>query len=177
MRKALDAIEAAPGGKRSRSRITHAYLVNVKDRPRFQKFGVTADFQMTTSRTYERELSRLLGRTRASSILPTRELLSANAVTTLSSDWDADTLSPFKSLHSALTRGRDSVRSVRDAIRMKTLDAAYALNHEAVTGSIERGKWADFIVVDANLLKIRRRQISNVRVLQTFVNGKRVYRN
>jgi predicted amidohydrolase YtcJ len=60
-------------------------------------------------------------------------------------------------------------------LRAATIDAAYELHEERVTGSLERGKLADLIVLDRNPLTIPAEEIAHIKVLQTVVGGRIVY--
>jgi predicted amidohydrolase YtcJ len=60
-------------------------------------------------------------------------------------------------------------------LRAITLNAAYTLRQEALTGSLEVGKLADMIVLDRNFFTIPAEDIANIKVLQTIVGGKIVY--
>jgi predicted amidohydrolase YtcJ len=62
-----------------------------------------------------------------------------------------------------------------EAFRAFTLDAAYAQHQEKTIGSLEPGKWADFIVVDRDLFKSPPADIWKIRVLETWLAGERVY--
>ena len=61
------------------------------------------------------------------------------------------------------------------ALRAATIDAAWTLRQEALTGSLEVGKLADLLVLDRNVLTIAEDDIARVQVLQTVVGGKVVY--
>jgi predicted amidohydrolase YtcJ len=55
------------------------------------------------------------------------------------------------------------------------MNSAYELHQDRRTGSLERGKLADLIVLDRNVLRIPKTQIMNTKVLLTMVGGKTVY--
>ena len=180
-RSALDAVEAVevvdPDAAEHRHRTTHTYLVDPADVPRFAELGVIADFQMATesiSTDYADYLSEFIG-DRAHDLIPTRTLLDAGADVSLSSDWDADELSPVGTIDRALTRPTEAVPDLETAIRLVTVDAAYALGQDDRTGTIEVGKQADFVILDQNLFDIEPEQISDTKVLLTAVGGRTVY--
>jgi len=66
---------------------------------------------------------------------------------------------------------------VKEAIRAFTINGAYALHGERDFGSLEKGKLADLIVIDQNLLQIPADRITDTKVLLTMVGGKTVYRD
>jgi len=65
--------------------------------------------------------------------------------------------------------------TVTQALRCFTLDAAWAAHQEKVIGTLEAGKWADFIVVDQDLFTVAPAVIGKTQVLQTWVAGQRVF--
>jgi predicted amidohydrolase YtcJ len=65
--------------------------------------------------------------------------------------------------------------TLTEALRCFTLDAAYAAHQEKVIGSLEPGKWADFVVTEQDLFAVPAEQIGKIEVLQTWVAGKRVF--
>jgi len=72
--------------------------------------------------------------------------------------------------------GGEDLRMTRiEAFRAFTLDAAWAAHQEKTLGTLEPGKWADFILVDHDLFKDPPQTIWKTRVLQTWVGGRRVY--
>ncbi|OED39654.1 hypothetical protein AB833_14765 [Chromatiales bacterium (ex Bugula neritina AB1)] len=180
-REALDSIENINGSadaiRARRHRTTHTYLVHPDDIPRFRSLGVIADFQVGADSTdidYHHYLAEFIG-DRAYDLLPVNTLLEGGASVTLSSDWDADPLSPLGIIENALTRASHNIDSLETAIRLVTLDAAFALGHDNTTGSLEAGKFADFVVLDRNIFDVEHHEISEAKVLMTFVGGHRVY--
>ena len=55
-----------------------------------------------------------------------------------------------------------------------TINAAWQIHKEDKIGSLEKGKYADFIIVDKNPLTINTNNLSNIKILNTFVNGNEV---
>jgi hypothetical protein len=180
---ALDAVEAIDADRASiadrRHRLTHVYMVDPPDIDRFAELGVIADLQAgeeAVSTDYHEYLGEFIG-DRALDLIPVATLLDAEAHVTLSSDWDADLLSPFGIIERAVTRDSNAVPTVARAIELVTIDAAYALGHDAITGSITVGKQADYVIIDQNLLTISPSDIEQTQVLLTVVGGREVYRS
>lgn len=180
-REALDVLEASEPDAASeathRDRLTHVYMVDPADLGRFAHLGVIADFQVgeeSTSTDYHEYLSEFIG-DRAYDLIPVAKVLDTGAHVSLSSDWDADLLSPFGIIQRAVTRDTNAVPSVEKAIELVTIDAAYALGQDDTTGSISVGKQADYVIVDQDLLNIDQNEIEGTQVIRTVVGGKTVY--
>lgn len=182
VREALDAIEAiddSPENIAARGhRTTHTYLVHPQDLSMFAELGVIADLQVgedSTNVDYHADLSEIIG-DRAYDLLPVPALIQAGVTVSLSSDWDADPLSPLGIIERSLTRKSNAIDSLETAIKLVTLNAAVALSQNRQTGTIEVGKLADFVMLEENIFEIDINRISEVAVLATIVNGKTVYR-
>ncbi len=179
-RLALDAIEQATianGTEDRRHRLTHLYFAHPDDRTRFEELGVIADLQLAPSAIsadYFNNMRLLLG-DRANHLLPAFELHAQGATVTISSDWDADELSPFAKISSIL--GQENAPSLETIIEWMTINPAYAVHQEELIGSIEVGKAADFVVIDQNIFDVNPRQIKNTTVLLTILEGEEVYRH
>lgn len=66
--------------------------------------------------------------------------------------------------------------SVLDAIRAVTINAAYQYFEEDKKGTIEVGKLADFVLLDKDPLTVPKETIRDIKVLETYKRGKRIYK-
>lgn len=177
VRDALDVISAIDDSPEAiaerRHRTTHTYLVHADDVERFAEIGMVADFQQSddaVTTDYHDQLAEIIG-DRADDLIPTARLLETDATVILSSDWDAGPLPPLGTIERALTREANAVPDLSTAIEMHTIDAAFALGHDDTTGSIEVGKYADYVIVDQNLFDVEPDRIDETEVLVTVVAG------
>lgn len=93
------------------------------------------------------------------------------------SDANVTPADPLLGIHAAVNHPNPDQRvTPLEALRMMTLDAAYAAFNEARHGSIDRGKEASFAVLDADPLSISPRKIKDIRVLETWSKGRPVHR-
>jgi hypothetical protein len=112
-----------------------------------------------------------------------RSLIDAGVTIAGHSDYPASPYNPLLAIHSLVNRRTErgipfslnQAITVCEALRMYTIDAAYASFDEGSKGSIEPGKFADLTILQENPLTIARDQIKNIEVLMTIVNGKIVY--
>lgn len=174
VRAALDAIAAAADGS-APHRVTHVYRVHPADRDRFAELGVFADFQIAPSAqsgSYQRYIASLLG-VRAPDLMPLTALHRAKAPITLSSDWDADVLSPLVKLATVLEQHPSLSRA--DVLDMMTINGAKLLRQADKTGSLEVGKRADIAIIDGDLLDAQPRDIAALGIVATLLSGRAVY--
>ena len=68
------------------------------------------------------------------------------------------------------------VISLEEALRAYTIDAAYQIRLEEITGSIEVGKRADLIVLDRDIFELTPDEVWDTQVLFTMMNGNVVFR-
>jgi predicted amidohydrolase YtcJ len=195
VRTALDAIEAARsanGPRDARHTITHLELVDPADVPRFAALGAVASFspQWAQRDAYTIDtLEPYIGADRHARLYPIRTLLAAGAALAFGSDWPVDPSDRFDAIETAVTReratigagalpgplGTNQALSLDEALRAYTSGAAYQLRREKEIGTLAPGLLADFIVLGANPFEIPPGAISELRVLETWMNGERVY--
>ncbi len=65
--------------------------------------------------------------------------------------------------------------SVDDMVRALTIEGAYLMGQEDMRGSLEVGKQADFIILDADPYKVEPADISEISVTATYIDGEKVY--
>jgi len=189
-RLVLDAYEQAlreVGAKDARLRIEHAQVVAPEDVPRFAQLNVIASMQPIHAVSDMPWAESRLGPVRVKGAYAWRSLLEAGARIAGGSDAPVESADPLLGLHAAVSRQDltgyppggwmpEQCVSLRDALRMFTTEAAWAAFAEGSLGSIEPGKWADFVVLDRDLEKIPPREIPEAKVLLTVVGGRVVFR-
>lgn len=173
---ALDAIAQSDPAS-GPHRITHLYMIAQRDRPRFADLGVVADFQIAPSSVdpeYLDHVADFIGE-RANALLPLRSMIDSGALVTLSSDWDADEISPLIKLQTVLTRPVEAAPDLATAIELMTINPARLLKHADRTGSIEPGKFADIVVLDRDIFTLAREEIASAKVVATLLQGDPVF--
>jgi len=184
----LDAFERAQKNKPSalRNRVEHAQVIALDDIPRFAELGVIASMQPVHATSDMNMAEDRIGAERIKGAYAWRKLLDSGARIASGSDFPVELPNPFHGLHAAVTRqSRDNLPAAgwysgealsrAEALHSFTLDAAYAAHQEDRFGSLEPGKWADFIIVDRDYFTIPADQIDDIQVLETWVGGERVY--
>ena len=182
--EALNAIEAAADTNGltvdRRHRLTHLELLDEEDIARFAELDVIADFQLagdwTDPHEYYENTEYVLGE-RARNPIPIASVWETGAIVTMSSDFDVSTMNPFVSIEHALTRNGEQLPDVGAAIAAYTINGAYTLRQDDITGSLEVGKAADLIVIDQNLFEIASHDIDRTRVLLTLLSGVETWRS
>lgn len=175
-RLALDAIaqsDPTPGPHR----LTHLYLLDEADLPRFAELGAVADLQLAPSSLdpeYGDFIRGFIG-DRAGWMMPAASLEDAGALVTLSSDFDADELSPLVKIQAAVERGEEGAPDVETAIRWMTINPAMLLQQDESTGSLVPGKFADLVVIDQDITEIPVSEIGAAKVVATLLQGEPVF--
>ena len=185
----LDTYETAiktNNSKAMRHRVEHAQVLRLVDIPRFEELGVIASMQATHATSDKNMAQDRLGEERILGAYAWRKLLNANAVIAAGSDFPVESPNPFFGLHASVTRQdkdnapeggwfADEKMTRFEALKSFTIDAAYSGHQEKLIGSLEAGKKADFIILQDDYFTIDEKQLWKNKVIETWVNGKRVY--
>jgi len=169
-----------------RHRIEHAQTLTAEDIPRFAQLGVIAAMQPTHATSDMYWVGDRLGPERVVYAYAWRSLLDSGARLALGSDFPVEQVNPMLGIYAAVTRQDtkgwppggwypEQRLTREEAVRGFTLDAAYAGFMEKSVGSLESGKRADFIVLDRNIFEVDAAEIDDIKVLQTWLDGERVW--
>lgn len=174
------------GSNDRRWRIEHAQVVAPED---FKKFGdnsVIPSVQSThaTSDMYWAE--ERLGPERVKGAYAFKKLAEQNGWLILGTDFPVEDISPFKTFYASVARKDakgypatgfqvDNALTKEETLRGMTIWAAKGSFEEKEKGSLEKGKWADFIITDTDIMTCPPEQVLQTKVLATYINGEKVY--
>ncbi|UCC58930.1 MAG: amidohydrolase [Candidatus Bathyarchaeum sp.] len=162
-----------------RYRIEHAAVLNNELIQCIKKLDVTVAVQPCTiiSEFTDWSATDRLGLKRARWLYPLKTLFDEGIRVSGGSDCPMEQLSPFAGIQAAVTRQffPEEQITVDEALRMYTVNAAYASFNEDITGSIEEGKLADLTVVSRDPRITPPNEIEDIKVKMTIVGGKMVY--
>ena len=192
VRAALDAVEHARdsnGDLDNRHHISHLQLVDERDHARFQELGVAANFQALWAYpdAYITDVNLpAVGAQRVQRMYPMGSIDRAGGMIVGGSDWSVSSLNPLAAIETAVTRQDatgviDDVLNAAERVSLETMLAAYTRNaahvmhHDDEAGTIEPGKLADLAVLERDLFETPVRQIGEVGVVMTLLEGAVVY--
>jgi predicted amidohydrolase YtcJ len=189
VRVALDAFEAAReanGDSGLIHEVSHAEIIHADDIPRFAKLNVAAE--MCPILWYPipgLDWELWLGPER-SKVWPVKTLTAAGALVIYGSDWPVvPTPNPWPGIESMVTRSDpagsgdapdwpEQAVDLQTALRIFTINGAIANKAGDVSGSLEVGKDADFIVLDRNVFEVPITDVGETQVLLSVVAGAKV---
>jgi hypothetical protein len=171
----------------SRFRIEHAQHLSAAAIKRFAALNVIPSMQPYHAIDDGRWAAKRLEDDRLKRTYAFKSLLDAHAKLTFGSDWTVAPLTPIEGIYAAVTRRTlddknpngwypEQKISVEDALRCYTVNNAYASFHENKTGMLKAGMLADFVILSDNIFTIAPEKIKDVKVLQTILDGKMVYK-
>lgn len=169
-----------------RWRIEHAQVIGSSDFDMFKKFSILPSVQPTHATSDMPWAENRLGSKRISNAYAYKKLLNQNGYIALGTDFPVEDVSTFKTFYASCIR-KDSDGNPNDGFQIEnaltreetikgmTIWAAKSIFEEHSRGSIEKGKSADFIVLDQDLMQVKESKILSTQVLATYINGEKVF--
>ena len=173
--------------KDQRWRIEHAQVVSKEDQKKFGEFNVIPSVQPTHCTSDMFWALDRLGKPRLRTAYAYKDLLAQNKVIALGSDFPVEDINPLYGFYAAVFRQdannnpvdgfqMENALTREEALKGMTIWSAYANFEEKEKGSIDAGKFADFVILEEDIMKISKEKIRSVKVWQNYVNGKLVYK-
>ena len=166
----------------SRPKITHCTLIN-DDLLRRMKATGTVPAVFTTYAFYNTDKFHFYGEDLMKRSMAFRSLLDAGIPAAAGSDFSPGPFAPLMGIQGMVTRkgwdggtwGLNQRISVDEALRINTLNGAFASMEESIKGSITPGKLADFVILADDLHTVDQDKIKDIQIVRTVVGGKTVY--
>jgi predicted amidohydrolase YtcJ len=170
-----------------RWRIEHAQIVDPADLPRFGRFGTIASMQPVHETSDWKMAEARMGLERLGGAYAWRSMIANGAPLAFGSDFPVESPNPFPGLAAATSRQDPEGQppggwlpeqrlTLEQALAAFTRGAAYAGFAEDRIGSLEKGHWADFILLDRDIFDVPTpRQLRETKVLETWIAGKKVW--
>ncbi|HEU0310709.1 MAG TPA: amidohydrolase family protein [Sphingomicrobium sp.] len=173
-----------PGDQRWR--IEHVQVIDPADIPRLKSTGIIASMQPIHQTSDRLMAEARLGPDRLEGAYAWQTIARSGVTLAFGSDFPVESPNPFPALGAAISRQdmngeppggwlpQERV-SFEQALAAFTRGAAYASFAEDKIGSLEPGKWADFIIVDRDVSQADPQALARTKVLETWVAGKKVW--
>jgi hypothetical protein len=182
---AVDAAQKEYPREDHRHMLIHCQTARNDQLDEMKRLGITPSFFSAHAYYWgDRHYNVFLGPERACRQNPVRSAQQRGIRYTIHLDTPVTPINPLLLVWSAVNRlstggnliGADERISALQALRATTIDAAWQIFQEDNRGSLEVGKLADLVILSDNPLTVDKGQIKDIRVEQTFVGGRRVYR-
>jgi len=175
-------------GSDLRWRIEHAQIVSPNDRHFFGENGIIPSVQPTHATSDMYWVEDRIGKERMKGAYAYKSLLQENGMLALGTDFPVEKISPINTFYAAVARKdhknfpengflADQALSRKEALMGMTIWAAMANFENEVKGSLEIGKYADFVILDRDILNVSEGKILGTKVKSTYVGGDKVYGN
>jgi len=169
--------------KDRRWKIEHAQIISPEDFDYFENIIPSVQPTHATSDMYWAE--DRVGAERIKGGYAFKDLLNKYGKVALGTDFPVEKVSPFLTFYAAVARKdldnypengyqMENALSREETLKGMTIWAAYSNFEEKEKGSIEVGKFADFIILDQDIMEVDIDKVPNTKVLETYVNGEKV---
>ncbi len=182
--QAISAFESAQNKyKRNnlRHRIEHFELATDEQIKRASALGIVIVVQPVFEKKWGNKNGMYelrLGKDTADKTNNFRKWIDEGLVLSGSSDSDVTEINPLEGIHSAVNHPKENFSiTPLEAIKMYTINSAYANYEEKTKGTVEKNKYADLVILESNPLKIDKSDIENIKVCSTIKQGNIIYIN
>ena len=169
-----------------RWRIEHAQVINKNDFDLFGQYAIVPSVQPTHATSDMYWAGDRLGNERVKGAYAFKQLLDQNGWIPLGTDFPVEDISPIKTFFAAVARKdakgwpengyqMENALTRKEALQGMTIWAARSNFEEKEKGSLEKGKFADFIILDQDLMKVSEEKLLETTVIKTFLGGELVY--
>jgi predicted amidohydrolase YtcJ len=174
-------------GKNDRRwRIEHAQVLSPQDIKLFGENSIIPSVQPTHATSDMYWAGKRLGGERLKSAYVYKQLLKQNGWLPLGTDFPVENINPMYTFYAAVERKDlkgfpeggfqpENALTRTEALKGITIWAAKANFEEKEKGSLEPGKYADFVILDKDIMKVKGAELPKIKVIKTYINGVKVY--
>ncbi len=174
------------GSNDLRWRIEHAQLVSRQDMDDFGQYNILPSVQPTHATSDMSWVADRVGDDRLDGAYAYATLMRQNGIALLGTDFPIEEIDPLFTFYAAVFRKNEAGEPMEgwrmsealtreEAMRGMTIWGAIGNFEEADKGSLESGKWADFVIMDRDIMTIAERDVLKTKVISTYLGGEKVY--
>jgi len=169
-----------------RWRIEHSQIVHPDDFQKYADYSIIPSIQATHATSDMYWADERVGADRIKGAYAFKQLLQTNGWLPNGTDFPVENINPMYTFYASVARQdlkgypeggfqKENALSREETLKSMTIWAAKGSFEEYEKGSLEQGKYADFVVLDQDIMKINESEIPETKVLMTFVGGEMVY--
>lgn len=174
------------GSNDKRWRIEHAQVLDSADFELFSMYNIIPSVQPTHATSDMYWAKDRLGNERIKNAYAYKKLLQQNGLIALGTDFPIESINPLYTFYAAVARKdlsdfpengfqKENALTRQETLKGMTIWAAVANFEENEKGSLEVGKYADFVILNQDIMEVEDSQIPKTKVMFTFINGEKVY--
>ncbi|MFI5212143.1 MAG: amidohydrolase [Ignavibacteria bacterium] len=182
VKEVLDLFASLPNTRKLRHRIEHAQHIQPADFRRFAELGVIASVQPVHLKYDAKVVSEKLPLELINYTHNYIHLIESGAVVNFGTDFPIVEVDPFENIRLAASRitqygsfTPELSIPLHECIKGYTINNAYSNSNDSASGSISKGKAADFVIMEDDIFEMEKKDISGARVSGTYLSGEKVF--